>query len=63
MSQDSPKPEIDWIAVGSEAHELELRHGRDAFKFAAKLADQADRAADSAKAAFWNAVSTSLAPR
>ena len=63
MSQDSPKPEVDWTEVGREAQELELRHGRDAFKFAAKLADQADRAVDPAGAAFWNAVSASLAPR
>lgn len=63
MSRDSPKPGVDWMDVGREAQELELRHGRDAFKFAAKLADQAERASDPARAAFWNAVSASLAPR
>ena len=63
MSHESPRLDVDWMEVNREAHELELRHGRDAFKFAVKLADQADRAADTARAAFWNAVSASLAPR
>jgi hypothetical protein len=63
MRQDSPKQEIDWIAVGREAHELELRHGRNAFAYAAKLAEEAKRAADPSASAFWHAVSASLAPR
>lgn len=63
MSQDSPKQEVDWIEVDRGAHELELRHGRNAFTYAAKLAEKAERAGDPAAAAFWRAVSVSLAPR
>ena len=63
MSQDSPKQEVDWIEVDREAHELELRHGRNASTYAASLADKAKRAEDADAAAFWHAVSASLAPR
>jgi len=63
MSQDSPKQAVDWIEVDREAHELELRHGRNAFTYAAKLAEEAKRAGDPAASAFWHAVSASLAPR
>ncbi len=31
MSQDGLKPEVDWMEVGREAQELELRHGCNAF--------------------------------
>jgi len=63
MSQDSPKQEVDWIEVDREAHELELRHGHNAFTYAAKLAEKSKRAGDPAAAAFWHAVSASLSPR
>ena len=63
MSHDSPKHDVDWIEVDREAHELELRHGRNAFTYAAKLAEEAKRAGDPVAAAFWHAVSASLAPR
>jgi hypothetical protein len=63
MNQSNFEQAIDWIEVGRQVHELELRHGRNAFEFAAKLADKAERAGELAAAGFWGAVSASLKPR
>ena len=63
MSEENPKQVIDWIEVGRVAHELELRHGRNATSFAAKLADQAERDGQISGAVFWRSVSAALSPR
>jgi hypothetical protein len=63
MNQGSREPEVNWIEVGRETLELDLRHGRNAFSYAAKLAEEAKRAGDPGAAGPWHAVSASLAPR
>jgi hypothetical protein len=63
MTEANPKQAIDWIEVGRVAHELELRHGRNAPSFAAKLADQAERDGQISGAVFWRSVSAALSPR
>ena len=63
MTEENPKQVTDWIEVGRVAHELELRHGRNAHSFAAKLADQAERDGQISGAAFWRSVSAALSPR
>lgn len=63
MTKENPKQVIDLIEAGRVAHELELRHGRNARSFAAKLADQAERDGQISGAAFWRSVSAALSPR
>jgi hypothetical protein len=60
---NATKPEIDWVEVSREAHELSLRHGRDAHIFASRMAEKAEAAGDIKAAQFWQAVSGSVAPR
>jgi hypothetical protein len=54
---------IDFTEVGRQAHELGLRHGRDAHYFAAKLALQAQSNGRTDEHAFWKAVERTLTPR
>jgi len=63
MTHDSSNQVIDWIAVDRVGHELQLRHGRKAYAFAARLADQAEASGDIPAAAYWRAVVASLMPR
>jgi len=63
MDTHDPKPAVDWVEVSREAHELTLRHGHNAHNFAAGLAKKAGAVGDLEGARFWEAVSSSLAPR
>jgi hypothetical protein len=55
--------EVDSAEVFRKAYELQHAHGREAHKYAAKLAAQAlaDNQADEHK--FWQAVEAALKPR
>lgn len=57
------KPAVDWVEVCREAHELSLRHGRNAHVFATGLAEKAEATGDLEAEQFWRAVSSSLTPR
>lgn len=50
----------DYIEVGRAAHDLSDRHGRNAFGYAERCAEQAARAGDVEAATFWKAVAMSL---
>ena len=54
---------IDWVEVGRVGHQLQLDHGRNAYVYAGKLAEQAAKGDDERDSEFWRAVSSSLAPR
>lgn len=54
---------VDYVKVGRESHELVLRHGRDAHRYALRLSEQAKDAGDAGAAAFWHAVNRALEPR
>ena len=54
---------IDWVEVGRVGYQLELDHGRNAYTYAGKLAEQAAKRGDEHGSEFWRAVSSSLAPR
>jgi len=54
---------VDYVKVGRESHELVLRHGQDAHKYALRLTEQAKDAGDAEAAAFWHAVHMALVPR
>jgi len=54
---------VDYVKVGRESHELALRHGRDAYRYALRLSQQAKDAGDAEAAAFWLAVNRALEPR
>jgi hypothetical protein len=54
---------VDWNEVGREAYELQLRHGRYAAAYAAKLAERAARGGMPEAEAFWRAVYATLRPR
>ena len=54
---------VDWKEVGREAYELQLRHGRNAAAYAAKLAEKAARGGMPDAEAFWRAVYATLRPR
>jgi hypothetical protein len=54
---------VDGVEVSRQSHELELRHGQNAYAYAARLAEAAQRKGERAAAAFWRAVSRTLAPR
>jgi hypothetical protein len=55
--------DVDFVEVGREGHELELRHGRDAWKYAKRYSEQASVEGKPSEAAFWLAVENSLKPR
>ena len=55
--------EQDWVEVGREAHELQLRHGQNAHEYAAHLAAVAFREDKTKESEFWNAVHATLKPR
>ncbi len=54
---------VDWTEVSRTAHELGLRHGRNASEYAAKLAREAELEGKAEEREFWKAVSASLRPR
>lgn len=54
---------INWIAVGREAHQLELDHGPRAHLYAADRAMEAHEESLLEDEEFWNAVAASLLPR
>jgi hypothetical protein len=56
-----PKP--DNIEVFRKAHELAYSHGRDAYKYAAKLAEEALAEGMADECEFWKAVEAALNPR
>jgi hypothetical protein len=56
-------PRIDWIEVGRASHRLGERHGAEAWRYAARLADEANAIGDREQSAFWRAVSASMRPR
>jgi hypothetical protein len=55
--------DVDYIEVGRQAHRLSSTHGREAWKFAARWAADAEREGRSEEAAFRKAVAASLEPR
>lgn len=55
--------DVDYIEVGRQAHQLESTHGRDAWMYARRYAEEAARREKSEEAAFWRAVQHSLEPR
>lgn len=62
--ENCPAPAtVDYVKVGRESHELVLRHGRDAHRYALRLSEQAKDAGDAGAAAFWYAVNRALEPR
>jgi hypothetical protein len=63
MTTQNSKPEVDWVEVDREAHELSLRHGWNAHVFAAGFASKAAAAGDQIAAEFWCAVIATLTPR
>jgi hypothetical protein len=56
-------PTVDYVKVGRESHELAIRHGRDAHRYALRLSEKAKDAGDAGAAAFWYAVNRALEPR
>ncbi len=56
-------PTVDYVKVGRESHELVLRHGREAQRYALRLFEQAKDAGDAGAAAFWDAVYRALETR
>lgn len=54
---------VGHVKVGRESHELMLRHGRDAHRYALRLSEQAKYAGDTEAAAFWYAVNKALERR
>lgn len=63
MNTQNTQTAIDWDEVSREAHELALRHGRNAHVHAEKLAEKAEAVDDLDGAQFWKAVFLSLRPR
>jgi hypothetical protein len=62
--ENCPLPStVDYVKVGRESHELELRHGRDAHRYALRLFERARDAGDAEAAAFWHEVHMALVPR
>ena len=62
--ENCPVPStVDYVKVGRESHELALRHGREAHRYARHLSEQARDAGDAEAAAFWDAVNRALEPR
>jgi hypothetical protein len=55
--------DIDYIAVGREAHQLSATYRRDAWIYAERWAQLADTEGRADEAAFWSAVSHALKPR
>jgi hypothetical protein len=58
-----PMTHGEHVEVGRASFELQDRHGRNAYVFAAKLADKALVDGDAERAQFWKWVELSLRPR
>ena len=54
---------VDYVKVGRESHELVLRHGQDAHRYALRLFERTKEEGDAEAAAFWHAVHMALVPR
>lgn len=54
---------VDYVRVGRESHELQLRHGRNAHTYALRLSEHAVGVGDAESAALWYAVYQNLVPR
>jgi hypothetical protein len=54
---------VDYLQVGRVAHQLRIDHGPTAYLCADKMAREAELEDKPDQAAFWGAVSGSLAPR
>ena len=55
--------EPDHIEVGRKAHELSETHGRDAYRYAARLAAEALAEGQADEHKFWKSVAAALEPR
>jgi hypothetical protein len=55
--------EVDAVDVSRQAHQLVSTHGRDAWTYAKRWADLADREGKLEETAFWRAVEATLKPR
>lgn len=54
---------VDHVEVGRTAHQLARDHGRNASRYAAKLAGEAEAEGKADETEFWKAVSAWLTPR
>jgi hypothetical protein len=54
---------VDHIEAGRVAHELRLRHGRNAYQYAAKVAAEALVKGHSEEHEFWKCIEAALKPR
>lgn len=54
---------VGYVEVGRVAYQLQIDHGPTAYLYADKMAREADMEDKPDEAAFWRAVSGSLAPR
>lgn len=63
INRESNVTEEDWVEVSREAHELSLRHGPNAYEYAARLASAALREGKIQESEFWRAVHAALKPR
>ncbi|MDQ0250436.1 hypothetical protein J2W22_002500 [Sphingomonas kyeonggiensis] len=57
------KAGVDHIEVGRKAHELEVRHGDGAYRYAQRLSEEAGAKEDPDDHRFWSAVAAMLRPR
>ncbi len=55
--------EVDYVEVSREAHQLEISHGRNAWKHANRLAELAKKEDKTEESELWNAVTAALKPR
>ena len=63
MVPDQQPSKVDWVEVARKAHELVLRHGPNAYKYAAQLAAAALAEGETEECEFWKAVEMSITPR
>jgi hypothetical protein len=54
---------VDYVEVGRKAHELEVRHGEGAYRYAQRLSEEAEADAGPDDHRFWSAVAAMLRPR
>ena len=54
--------DVDFFEVDRQAHQLGLSHGRDAWKYAHRWANNASEEGKLEEAAFWQAVEAALKP-
>lgn len=54
---------VDYTEVGRTSYQLERDHGQNAYKYAVRMAGEAESDGKSDEADFWKAVAASLKPR